>query len=145
MSALSAILSVEARQGRRTVTLAPVTVDVLRAHWRTQQEQWLASGRGKVARETPVFATVDGVIMSPRSISKAWERMTRRLGIKACFHAIRHHHASCLIANGIDVVTVSRRLGHGSPAITLKIYAHLMETDDRAAKVMQRALTEPAK
>jgi len=133
------------RHGRRTVTLAPVTVDVLRAHWRTQQEQWLASGRGKVARETPVFATVDGVIMSPRSISKAWERMTRRLGIKACFHAIRHHHASRLIANGMDVVTVSRRLGHGSPAITLKIYAHLMETDDRAAKVMQRALTEPAK
>ena len=86
-----------------------------------------------------MFATVDGAIMPPRSISKAWERMTRRLGIKACFHAIRHHHASCLIANGIDVVTVSRRLGHGSPAITLKIYAHLMETDDRAAKVMQRA------
>src|SRR5262249_44525021 len=140
-----AVKSPKTRYGRRTITLAPVTVDVLRAHWRTQQEQWLALGRGKVAPEAPVFATVEGEIMSPRSISKAWERMTRRLGIKASFHATRHHHASRLIADGIDVVTVSRRLGHGSPAITLNIYAHLMESDDRAAKVMQRALTEPAK
>ena len=35
------------------------------------------------------------------------------------FHALRHSHASALIAAGIDIVTVSRRLGHGSPAITL--------------------------
>ena len=133
------------RHGRRLVTLAPVTVDVLRARLRAQQEQWLASGRGKVTPDAPVFAAVDGEIMSPRSISKAWERMTRRLGIKASFHATRHYHASRLIADRIDVVTVSRRLGHSSPAITLKIYAYLMESDDRAAKVMQRALTEPAK
>jgi integrase len=45
----------------------------------------------------------------------------------------------------IDVVTVSRRLGHSSPAITLKVYAHLMKSDDRAAKVMRRALTKPQK
>lgn len=94
---------------------------------------------------TPAFATVDGKILSPRSISKAWERVTGRLGIKFSFHATRHHHASCLIAAGIDVVTVSRRLGHSSPAITLKVYAHLMKSDDRAAKVMRRALTKPQK
>ena len=31
------------------------------------------------------------------------------------FHALRHSHASALIASGLDVLTVSRRLGHGSP------------------------------
>ena len=128
------------RHGRRIVTLAPATVDVLRAHWRMQREQWLALGRGKLAPETPVFATIDGEIMSPRSISKAWERATKRLCINATFHSLRHTHASTLIAAGVDVVTVSRRLGHGSAAITLTVYAHLMKTDDRAAAIMQRVL-----
>jgi integrase len=84
------------RYGRRVVTLAPVTVDALRAHRRAQQEQWLAIGNGKVAPETPVFATIDGEVMSPRSISKAWERTARRLGIRANFHSLRHTHASAL-------------------------------------------------
>ena len=34
----------------------------------------------------------------------------------------------------------SRRLGHGSPTITLNIYGHLLgNTDDRAADVIERA------
>jgi len=46
-----------------------------------------------------------------------------------------------LIAAGVDVLTISRRLGHGSPTITLAIYGHLLpNTDDRAAKVMDAAL-----
>jgi integrase len=49
------------------------------------------------------------------------------------FHALRHSHASALIAAGVDVMTVSRRLGRGSPAITLSVYGHLFSnTDDRA-------------
>jgi integrase len=129
------------RHGRRVVTLAPVTIDLLRTHRRMQQEQWLALGRGKMAVETPVFATVEGEIMSPRSISKAWERATRRLDIKASFHSLRHTHASTLLAEGVDPVTVSRRLGHGSAAITLAVYAHLMKPDDRAAAVMEAVLS----
>jgi integrase len=49
------------------------------------------------------------------------------------FHALRHSHASALIASGLDVLTVSRRLGHGSPAVTLTIYAHLFSKTDLAA------------
>jgi integrase len=128
------------RHGRRVVTLAPVTVDILRAHRRAQQEQWLALGKGKVPPETPVFATLEGDIMSPRSISQAWERVTKRLGITASFHSLRHTHASTLFAEGVDPVTVSRRLGHGSAAITLTVYAHLMQTDDWAAAIMQHVL-----
>jgi integrase len=48
------------------------------------------------------------------------------------FHALRHTHASALIAKRLDVVQISRRLGHGSPAIN---YAHLFNTVDSAAAV----------
>jgi len=40
------------------------------------------------------------------------------------------------------VLTISRRLGHGSLAITLGVYGHLFKTDDRAAGAMEKILTE---
>jgi integrase len=47
-----------------------------------------------------------------------------------------------LIANGLDVVTVSRRLGHGNPTVTLNVYTHLFgNTDERAVAIMQAALS----
>ena len=60
--------------------------------------------------------------------------------ITATLHSLRHTHASTLIASGLDVLTISRRLGHGSPAITLSVYGHLFKTDDRAAQIMEAAL-----
>ena len=50
-------------------------------------------------------------------------------------------HASALTAAALDMVTVSRRLGHGSPSITLGIYAHrFADTDQAAAQAMDAAL-----
>jgi integrase len=46
-----------------------------------------------------------------------------------------------LIAAGVDVVKVSRRLGHGSATITLNVYAHLFnKTDDSAAIAIEATL-----
>jgi integrase len=60
------------------------------------------------------------------------------LGLAATFHSLRHTHASQLIAAGVDVITISRRLGHGSPSITLGVYGHLFpNTDNRAAEIME--------
>ena len=58
------------------------------------------------------------------------------------FHSLRHTHASQLIASGMDVLTISRRLGHGSPTITLAVYGHLFgNTDARAAEIMEAAFS----
>jgi integrase len=46
------------------------------------------------------------------------------------FHHLRHTHASQLIDAGVDIVTISKRLGHAKPDITLRIYAHLFQKDD---------------
>jgi len=62
------------------------------------------------------------------------------------FHALRHSHASAVIAAGLDVVTVSRRLGHGSPAITLKVYAHeFASKDTTAAQVIEAVMATGVK
>jgi integrase len=47
-------------------------------------------------------------------------------------HSLRHAFASLLIAKGLNVVFVSRQLGHSSPTITLDVYAHLFEQADHA-------------
>ena len=49
------------------------------------------------------------------------------------FHALRHNHASQLIDANVDIVTISKRLGHAKPDITLRIYAHLFRKDDSKA------------
>jgi integrase len=49
------------------------------------------------------------------------------------FHALRHTHASTLIKAGVDVLTISRRLGHSKAAMTLDVYGHLIEGADAAA------------
>ena len=56
-------------------------------------------------------------------------------------HSLRHTHASQLITSGMDVLTVSRRLGHTSAAITLAVYGHLLTPNDRAADITQAMLT----
>ena len=54
------------------------------------------------------------------------------MGGRLTLHSLRHGFASLLIARGLNVVFVSRQLGHSNPSITLKVYAHLFEQADHA-------------
>jgi integrase len=129
------------RNGRRTIALPASTVAELRAHWKAQQEQRLAAGLGKAPDSAPVFTGLDGRFLSPSAITKAWPRAMAAIGCpEITLHSLRHTHASMLIASGMDILTISRRLGHGSPTVTLKVYGHLIHgTDDRAAQIIEQA------
>jgi integrase len=43
---------------------------------------------------------------------------------------IRNSHAANLINDGVNVVAVSRRLGHSDVSMTLKVYTHLFQRTD---------------
>jgi integrase len=128
------------KHGRRTVTLPPSTVAILRDHRKAKLEQRLFLGLGKARDDALVFTSVDGSPYLPSTLTLQWRRAMRRAGFKATLHSLRHTHASTLIAAGLDVLTISRRLGHGKPAITLNVYGHLIKPDDRAAAVIEKAL-----
>ena len=44
-------------------------------------------------------------------------------------HSLRHSHGSLLLANGIDIATVSKRLGHSNLTTTLNTYIHVLDDD----------------
>ena len=46
-------------------------------------------------------------------------------------HAFRHTMASTLYFNGMDSVSISKRLGHAQVSTTANIYAHVMEAADQ--------------
>jgi integrase len=132
------------RHGRRTVTLPPSTVTLLREHRKAQAELRLQLGLGKAPADALLFGDWDGSPRSPRALTHQWRVTMQKAGLKPTFHSLRHTHASILIAAGLDVMSISRRLGHGSPAITLGVYGHLFTPDDRAAAVMEAAFAQKA-
>jgi integrase len=129
------------KYGRRTVALPASVVTDLRAHRAAQQTLRLRLGAGRLPDDAFVFPNLDGGLRSPNALTKEWTRATIDLGLpRVSLHALRHTHASQLIASSMDVLTISRRLGHGSPTITLGVYGHLFtNTDDRAAEIIEAA------
>lgn len=57
-------------------------------------------------------------------------------------HDLRHTSATILLSKGIDIETVSKRLGHSKASTTLDIYGHATkETDRQAAELLESVLS----
>jgi integrase len=83
----------------------------------------------------PDLRAVNIPFSSRAAFTRSMPATARRWLPTVSFHALRHTHASALIAAGIDVVKISKRLGHASPTVTPRIYAHLFNRSDEAAAV----------
>ena len=129
------------KHGRRSIKLSASVVAELKAHWKQQQERRLKLGQGRAVEGDLVFPSWDGTVRSPNATTREWVRALAEFKLPAIsLHALRHTHASQLIAAGMDPVAISRRLGHASPTITLNVYGHLFgDSDDRAAEIVEAA------
>lgn len=84
------------------------------------------------------------------TITYRWRKTLRDAGLSGIkLHDLRHFYASGLIAQGCDVVTVQRSLGHATATTTLTTYAHLWPTaEDRTRRaadaLMAAVLADPA-
>ncbi|MDA0342065.1 MAG: site-specific integrase, partial [Proteobacteria bacterium] len=122
------------KAGRRTVSLPDFAIVAIRDHRVKTLEIRMALGAGALPPDMWVFGDYEGKMPNPYSISDRWRDAVKNRNLpKVTFHALRHTHASALINAGLDVVAVSRRLGHASPTITLGTYSHLFKTDDSVA------------
>jgi len=102
-------------------------------------------------REPWLFSGASAVPASGTTLNYRWLATCNRAGVEGGLHMhhLRHYFASGLIADGCDVVTVQRALGHASATVTLDTYSHLWPTAaDRtrkaAASMMAEVLGAPA-
>ena len=71
------------------------------------------------------------VSLSPSNVSRVFEDAVKASGVKHIrIHDLRHSHASWLINNGVNIVAVSKRLGHATIEQTLKTYTHLLSSTE---------------
>ncbi|MGZ3348386.1 MAG: tyrosine-type recombinase/integrase, partial [Xanthobacteraceae bacterium] len=130
------------KHGKRTIALPRIAVDALRAHRLRQLELRLAQGEGKPGPDALVFCTLEGNPIPPGNLSRDWRKFVKAHKLpEVSFHGLRHSHASALIAAKIDPVSVAHQLGHGSPVVTMRIYAHKFgELDTKAADAIEATL-----
>ena len=82
----------------------------------------------------------------PDSTSRAFRHLCHEVGLDHVrLHDLRHFVATRLLASGVDVRTVSGRLGHSLASTTLNVYAAFVPDADRhAADVIGRLVTVAA-
>ena len=81
-----------------------------------------------------VFCQPNGQPYEPRTYHDLFKRCVKRAGIRdANFHALRHTFATRSLEQGMDVVTLSRLLGHANPSITMDKYGHALEDHKRSS------------
>lgn len=136
--------------GIRTITIPVSSIDLLREWYNMEKELSLKLGtlwegyRGKQFDENYVFIQLEnGLPMFIDSPSKRFKTIIK-MHNETCdneedklpeirLHDLRHTSATLLLGNGIDIETVSHRLGHKQCSVTLNVYGHWMEDNDRKA------------
>jgi len=74
--------------------------------------------------------SIDGIC----SWFKKWQQENNIRVIR--FHDIRHTHASILLYKGLDIKTISERLGHSQVQTTLNTYIHIIKELNQKASII---------
>ena len=129
-------------KGRLVILNQPV-VNLLK-EWKREQTKWLLSMG--LPHTGFIFTQDDGEMLNPNAPTKYLSKFGKRYNFPGLHpHTLRHTMATVSIANGADVVSVSKKLGHAAPSITLNIYSHAnQEAQLRANKTLEMALYKNA-
>ncbi|MBQ3427014.1 MAG: tyrosine-type recombinase/integrase [Clostridia bacterium] len=121
------------KSSNRIINIPPAMTELLKQHKRDQArrrfdlgDQWQYSGK--------VFTNECGGLLNPDTLSTWFKRFLQRNDLPNIhYHNLRHTAATLLIAGGVDIATVSKRLGHADKTTTLNIYTHAIQAADKAA------------
>ena len=86
-----------------------------------------------------VFYNLKNGIVSTNAVTKYLKKKLKELGIEKQFtlHGLRHTHASILLYQGVNIMNVSKRLGHSSMETTMSTYLHIIkELEDKDVELI---------
>lgn len=133
----------KSKAGRRWVPLAAPARAALEAHRKAQQAEKEMFGPDYSDHDL-VFCEIEGTPLRPGAVTSAFEGHVRACGLPIIrLHDTRHGACSLLISGGVPLEVVMMILGHASPEVTRRIYAHIMrkataEQVDIAAELLTR-------
>ena len=120
----------------RVVSIDRETVTILREHRCRQEEERQAAGPAWNDHDGLVFATKWGEALYPDTVTWLMSKLTNAYNKSAPvpgqvlpharLHDLRHLHATTLLLAGVPVHVVAARLGHADPAVTLRVYSHVL-------------------
>jgi integrase len=74
-----------------------------------------------------VFCGPDGVPLRPGDVTRTFDTLVHGCGLPVIrLHDTRHGACSLLLAGGVPLDLVQKILGHSSPEVTRKVYAHIL-------------------
>lgn len=82
-----------------------------------------------------LFPSASGSPMSYSNFrQRVWQPAVEKAGLCGTgFHDLRRTNASIMVAEGVDLKTAQRRLGHSDARLTLELYAQATSAADRTA------------
>jgi integrase len=125
--------SPKTESSNRLIYLSDSITELLKTHKKSQLLERIKCG-DKWQDFNKVFTKWNGVPVLPNTISGWFHKfITKNKLPYLAFHQLRHTNASLLIADGLDVVTLSKRLGHSQTSTTVNIYSHALQKANREA------------
>ena len=117
--------TVKTQASERRVDLSPKLLEELKRLKRERRAELLKSGR-QFRPDEYVFRTAQGTpVHYGNFVKRVWNRIQDLAKVRRRSpHELRHTWASQMLAAGADAAYVAAQLGHSSPAVTLRIYAH---------------------
>lgn len=131
----------KSERARRTISLDPETVDVLRAHRAAQLlERDFASDA--YHDQDLVFANPLGGPVHPQTLTSRFGKLRRAAGISTgTLHTLRHTVATLALTDGVPLHIVAARIGD-DPNTVLRTYTHLLPQGDELAAERLAALIQ---
>lgn len=79
-----------------------------------------------------IFKNQKGKPYRTSNVDKSWKTILKYAEVRyRKFHCLRHTHATMLLAAGVPVMEVAKRLGHSRPSHTLNLYGHAIPGYDK--------------
>lgn len=105
----------------------------------SEYQRWQDAQREKLGdawkdEDGRVFTNDFGAPRHPDSLTKWFTAFIKRSDLpKVTVHSLRHTYASLMIFDGVNIVTISHRLGHAQTSTTTNIYAHVLASAEAMA------------
>ncbi len=128
------------KNGKTRVIYLTETALIIMKEWHKQL--MLSAFTKQKPRPGYCFPGNNGEGMNPYYISNYFKDFGKRYNIPNFHpHILRHTMATLSIANGADIVSISKKLGHFNPSITLNTYSHANEeAQKRANEALEKAI-----